>query len=202
MKGLIEFLKIVGTTAIVGIVILFFTKDNHFSCGALDAFSNESAGWLFVAFKTVLIVLTIWIVGLLAYFIMGVLNRINTFLYFAILTTMALHYFIFKAIVRSPEEHRELKEVICNKSSDDGMELEFIKLTKIEYDYVNSKTKWLPAVPDNTETIDVKYFRDDFFGEYHLEVELSLPKEVRIDSAKFSEWKLQENKYVYVRFQN
>ena len=137
MKGLIEFLKIVGTTAIVGLLILFFTKGKHFSCEALDAFSDESMfDLLFEALKVVLIALAIWAVGLLVYFVTGINNRINTFLYFIVLTTISLHFFIVKAIVSPPEKHRELKEIICSKSSDDGMELEFKKLTKKEYDFV------------------------------------------------------------------
>ena len=91
-------------------------------------------------------------------------------------------------MTRVPEKNRELKQVVCNKSTDDGMMLKFYKLKNNEYEFINSKTNWLPPIPKGADSIDISYFRDDFLGDFHLIIEMVLPFGQELDSIEFTNW--------------
>jgi len=198
MKKLIELFKIVGTSTVVGFFIIFFTRSNHMHCSALDAFIVESSIEVTInLIKVFFLIVLIWITGLIAYFFIKIKKQVNTFLYFSILTAIAFHFFIFKAITRQPEENRELKQEICRKSSDDGMMLNFKKLNKTEYDFINSKRKWLPTIPPESKSVEIEYYRDNFLGDYHLQIHLTLKEGEQLDTTKHKKWKLYEKRYYY-----
>jgi len=198
MKLFIEILKIIGISVATGLIILYFTKNNHFSCSALDAFSNEPSIALFFDFlKTILIAFGIWIVGLILYFALRKKKKINLLFYVSLLTTISLYSFMVKAVTRQPEGNRKLKQEICEKSTDDGMMLNFLSLNKAEYDFINSKTKWLPTIPEVSESVDINYWRDDFFGEYSLIIELTIPIGQTLDSITYPKWTLNGRKYMF-----
>jgi len=195
MKILTELIKILGITVIVGLIIIVIsTQGEHFSCSALDTFSGESS---INEFKTLLIAIVIWITAFTAYLFIRKNKNINQILYFAILTTIALHSPIINKIKRPLEEHRKLKEKICEKASDDGTLVNFEKLTKSEYDFINSKTNWLPSIPEKSKAINIEYIGDDFLGDYHLKIELALMQGAKIDSTKYPKWKLNGNIFFY-----
>jgi hypothetical protein len=198
MRLFLEILKIIGVSVATGLAILYFTKNNHISCSAIDAFSNEPSLALFFDFlKTILIALGIWIVGLIIYFVIRKKKKIKLLFYFSLLTTISLHSFIVKATTRQPEENRKLKQEVCSKSNDDGMMLNFLNLNKTEYDFINSKTKWLPTIPEVSESVDINYWRDDFFGEYSLIIELTIPIGQKLDSIAYPKWTLNGRKYMF-----
>jgi hypothetical protein len=198
MKLFIEILKIIGLSVVTGLIILYLTKNNHISCSALDAFSNEASIALFFDFlKTMLIAFVIWVVGLIIYFVLRKKKKINLLLYFSLLTTISLYSFMVKTVTRQPEENRQLKQEICEKATDDGMMLNFLNLNKAEYDFINSKTKWLPIIPELSESVDINYWRDDFFGEYSLKIELTIPIGQTLDSISYPKWTFNGKKYIF-----
>ena len=202
MKRTLNFFKIIGTSAIVAFSIILLTKNNHFSCSALDAFSsNSSFIIIFKAIHLLAIAIGIWIAGLIVFLFIRKKKEINIYLYFTLITTLSLSQLIWFAIGRIPEENRQLKEQICEKSSDDGMQLRFRKLTKDEYDFINSETKWLPEVPNQTKQINIDYFRDDFLGDFDLKIELELIENKSVDSLNFPNWTKRNGKYYYEDFQ-
>lgn len=204
MRLLIEILKIIGLSTLVGILVLFFSKSNHFSCSALEAFDNESSLALFFDFiKRMLIAFGIWLIGLISYFIIKKRRPINLLIFFPLLTIISLHSFITAAVSGAPEVvNRTQKENVCAKSTDDGMLLTFLNLNKDEYDFINSKTKWLPAVPVESAIINIQYYRDDFLGDYDLNIELKLKSEERLDTIEYPKWKFDGTNYHYNEFQN
>ena len=135
-----------------------------------------------------LIGFVIWIVGFVIYFLIKKRKQINLYVFFSILTIFSFHSFIITALTRVPEKNRELKQVVCNKSTDDGMMLKFYKLKNNEYEFINSKTNWLPPIPKGADSIDISYFRDDFLGDFHLIIEMVLPFGQELDSIEFTNW--------------
>lgn len=189
MKRFIELLKITGLSIAFGALIIYFTKSGHFRCSALDVFSDESSIYsFFEILKTVLIAIGIWTIGLILFYMLKQIKKISILLYFPLLTVIALHSFIIKASTREPEENRLLKQEVCSKSTDDGMLLNFYGLNKEEYDFINSKSQWLPSVPSESEIINIEYFRDGFVGDYDLQIELKLRSEEKLDSIKYPDW--------------
>jgi hypothetical protein len=199
MKLFVKFLKIICLSAAIGFIVLLLSKSNHFNCSALDAFDNDFV-FFFVLIKRLLVALGIWLIGLIAYFLIKKEKRISLLLYFSLLTIISLHSFIIAAFTREPERNRSLKQQICNKSTDDGMMLTFLNLDKDEYDFINSKKKWLPAVPNTTEIINLTYYRDEFLGDYDLIIDLKLRLDERIDTLKYPKWTFDGKIYHYREF--
>ncbi len=203
MKLFTELLKIIGLSTLVGILILFFSKSNHFSCSALETFDNESSFTLFFDFlKSMLIAFGIWLIGLISYFMIKKKRPINLLIFFPLLTIISLHSFITVAVTRALEVNRNQKENICAKSTDDGMLLTFRNLNKNEYDFIHSKTKWLPTIPLEPNIINIEYYRDEFLGDYDLSIELILKPEERLDTIEYPKWKFDGTNYHYNEFQN
>ncbi|MBL4755695.1 MAG: hypothetical protein JKY52_19140, partial [Flavobacteriales bacterium] len=171
-------------------------------CGALDAFDGESSVLLF--FQTIaklIIAIFIWLVGVAVFYILKRKKKINIPLYYSILTIVSLYFFIIKAIHREPEVNRDLKEIICAKGSDDGMELRFTFLNRVEYDFINSSSNWLPALPEGADSINIDYYRDSFIGDFHLIIDVSIPIGGELDSTKYPKWEKHENRYRYEDFE-
>lgn len=203
MKRVLDVIKIIGTSTLVGITILWFSKNDYYSCPALDAFSSESSLELTIkTFKLLVIGVGIWLIGLVGFFVIRKKRNLNVYLYFTVITVLSLSPMILKAINRAPEKNRQLKELICSKSKDDGMLLNFKHLTKEEYDFVNSETNWLPKVPENANNITIDYFRDDFLGDFHLTIELELSNNEKMDTLNFPNWTKRDGKYYYEDYQN
>ena len=201
MNQFVEILKIIGLSALVGVLVLFFSRSNHFSCSALEAFDNESSIELFFDFiKKSLIALGIWLIGLISYFLIKKKKPISVLLFFPLLTVISLQSFIVSAVTREPETNRVQKENVCAKSTDDGLVLTFLNLSKEEYDFINSKTKWLPAIPIESEIINIEYYRDDFLGDFVLNIELKLKPEGRLDTIEYPKWKFDGTTYHYKKF--
>jgi len=203
MKTIINILKIVGTSIVIGIFILFVTKSNHFSCPALEIFSNESSFSLMIeAIKMLFLSIGIWLIGLILFLIVRKKKKINIYLYFTIITIITLSPLIYNAIKRSPERNRSLKEEICKKGNDDGMMLTFKQLNKKEYNFINSETNWLPSIPNETKSINIDYYRDDFLGDFDLNIELELEENEKIDLVNFPGWTSDKGKLYYQDYQD
>ena len=203
-KKALDLLKIIGTSTIVAILILWLSKNDHYSCPAIDAFSSESSfGLMLKAFKLLAIGLGIWLIGLLGFFVIrNITIQLNIYIFFAVITTLSLSPILSIAINRTPETNRQLKITICSKSEDDGMWLNFKKLTKEEYDFVNSETHWLPKIPENSNNININYYRDDFLGDFHLSIDLELSSSEIMDSLSYPKWIKSKGKYYYEDYQN
>lgn len=203
MKKTFDFFKIIGISVAVGLAILFLSRNDHFSCSAIDAFSNKSSfSLLFKAFKLLSIAIGVWIAGLIAFLIIRQKKKINIYIYFTLITTLSLSPVILIVINRHPEENRQIKEHICSKGTDDGMQLSFQKLTKDEYHFINAETNWLPELPGQTKYINIDYYRDDFIGDFHLKIEIELIENGTIDSIRFPKWKNSDNRYYYEDYQD
>ncbi len=203
MKYLVRLLKIIGVSVLTAFVILLLTRNNHINCSALNTFSGESSIGLFFDFlKTVLIGFGIWIVGIVIYFLIKKKKQINLYIFFSLLTIFSLHSFIITALMRAPEKSRELKQGICNKSTDDGMMLNFNQLKKDEYDFINLKTNRLPTIPKEADSINISYFRDDLLGDYHLIIEMILPSEQELDTLEYPKWTLNKGRYRFEEYED
>lgn len=199
MKILIELIKIIATSVVVALLILLATKSYQFHCAPLDAFISQSG--IFSFFKVMewfVVAIVIWLIGVITYFIIKRKRTINILLYFSILTTIAFYSFIINAIKREPETNRELKEVICSKGSGDEMKCTFKALTTDEYNFINSEINhWLPLIPENTDSINIDYFHDDFFGDFRITIEMFIPPGEELDTLKFDKWKKYKNYYLF-----
>ncbi len=203
MKLLIKIAKILVSTALtVYLLTLIFTGSYHYSWSALDAFHGGNSLTQFFGFLVkAFFALTIWVVGFFLYFGSQRIKKINALLYFPLLTTVALFSFIYSAVTVEPEWNRSLKMQICAKAQDDGMELTFDDLTKEEYDFINSKRKWLPEIPVESKTIRIHYFRDDFLGDFDLNIWLTLNSDTPLDTLKYPDWGYDGTYYYYNAFQ-
>jgi len=124
---------------------------------------------------------------------------VRWYLYFSILTILSLHTFFIAAFSREPVEPNVLVQQVCNKSTDDGSELEFKNLTKEEYSFINAKTNWLPSIPDESQSVNVFYYRELLFSDYKLRVNFALKGNEPLDSIEYPGWKLVGKSYRYER---
>jgi len=200
MKVLIELIKIIAVTIIVGYLILNLTQNDYVYCEAIDEFSNSSIG-IFDYLGVILLAFIIWIAGFVIYFLIKKKKKLNIYLYFSILTLIAFHSFIYNEFTRAPEQDREIKIRICEKSTDDGMQLNIKKLNKNEYDYIN-KTNWLPSLPNETKSVNVKYYRDHFLGDFHLIIDLEIPLGQKLDTTVYSKWTFNGKTYRFEEYQD
>ena len=82
---------------------------------------------------------------------------------------------------------------ICQKGTDDGMELTLDKLTPQEYAYITNG-KWPVHLPAGAQSASIDYWRDNWFGEYSIQVHASIPADSFALASADSTWKLVENK--------
>lgn len=198
MKRFIEILKIMTISIVMGIIVLIVTKSHYISCSGLEVFNKSSS---YASMFGIGVAFGIWIIGFILYYSIKKKKKIYLLIYFPLLTIISLHQNISEVVHREPEKDRAIKQQICNKSSDDGMMLIYLNLDKTEYDFINSKSKWLPEVPLGAKEININYYRDDFLGDFSLKIELRLKKGERLDVNKFPEWILNGSTYSYQRFQ-
>lgn len=186
MEKVITFLQTIITSTTVGVLIFLLTKNNHFSCPALEVFNNKSSIDLMIAtIKLLATIIVVWFLGLISFLVIRKKKKINIYVYFAIVTTIAFTPLIYKAFIRIPEKNRLIKEEICQKGNDDGMQLILKQLTKNEYNLINSETNWLPVIPNETKNINIDYYRDSFIGDFHLIIELKLNDNETIDLKQY-----------------
>jgi hypothetical protein len=203
MKLFLEILKIIGLSTVVGFLVYCLILSTDFSCSALDTFYNESVyEHFFHILKKLLIAFGIWISGIIIYFKIKKKKLINLLVFISLLTILSLYSFIIKAVSRIPDKNKELKQEVCRKSTDDGMWLEFNNLSKIEYDFINSKNKYLPSVPEESDTINIKFYRDSFLGDFDLNIELKLKPDESLDTIKYPNWYFDGKIYHFNDFQN
>lgn len=55
--------------------------------------------------------------------------------------------------------------------------------------YLYNKSEWLPLIPSHSESVVIKYYRDDFLGDYSFNMWIEIPARPKFDSIKFSELK-------------
>ncbi|MEC3907842.1 hypothetical protein VOI54_12505 [Tamlana sp. 2201CG12-4] len=207
---IIEFLKIIAVSAITSLIWFILptrtTKETDgVDCDTLIEFYNIDYISDFFQILLILVVIVVtWIVGVLIYYYLRRKRKINIYLYFTVATLISLSTMYFK-----PKEKKnivnispEMKNVICKKGSDDGMFLQLDNLTNNEYEYLRSLKKWWPEIPNEANSINVEYYRDDFLGDFSFDINLDLPNIIEIDSIKYPEWTKIDGKYHFSKSQN
>lgn len=204
MKVFLLAIRILVVSIITAALILFTCFVSNVSCSAVDAFLGEASFHRIINFyKHVIFAVVTWFVGLIIYIFKPKQKPTRYKAYFIFLTTISLA----PVMKNSYDNHSTLKpdlvNSICQKSSDDGMEARYKNLSKREYDYLNTKRHRLPEIPEETESVSIYYVRDDFFGEFDLNITLKLNSNSILDSTNYKGWKHQsESTYNFVDFQH
>lgn len=137
----------------------------------------------------------IFIVGIVLFLI--VKKKINKnkydkikLIYFAIFPFLIFH----NQFLRIPINlmNRKMVNSICAKSSSNGMQTESNDLYLKEYRYLQGELFLLPDIPKSSSNIDVKYYHDDFLGDFSLEVQLLCASDEVIDTTK-GKWSIKKD---------
>lgn len=186
------FFSVLASVSVFVVLKILNNLVSHASCSQLHAFDGGSS---FVeAFTGFLLMIFIFIIGLITYFIIRMWVTVNPIIYFVFITIIASHDIsinIYNNLV-TKDVDRVIKTSICNKSSDDGMECEFKKLNIEEYNYIQHNNKWLPIAPSTTQDVTILYYRDDFLGDYNLNIRIKVAQKEKLDSIDFPKWELVE----------
>lgn len=148
----------------------------------------------------------ILIAGFVIYLKIQKTGKVNVILYFMILSLIISIQNIKGIYNHYIDRAKKIKEQICNKSTDDGMLCEFKDLTCEEYFFISKDSK-LPIIPDNSKDITIHFFRDDFFVDYNLVIDIWIPEQ-KSESNIVKDWtKTKETvngfiKYEYQQSQN
>ena len=180
--------------SILTISILTIVKRlSSIDCDALFAFSDVSISYIFA-------MIGIWVIGFI--FFSKTKCQIDVKIFFIALSLISSSAICRDIVLNFDNIQRDLKESICEKSTDDGMLCEMTNLSKQEYDYVMRDQLNL-SVPTEANNISIYYYRDTFLGEYILSMSLEMPPYQKIDSINYSNWVISdslENKKIKYTF--
>lgn len=170
--------------------IFSYVYDN--SCFFLNDISGNNLG-MNEYIGTVMLSVCILGLGSILYLILNSKLKKIVYWYFFILTLASCsNLFLYaydKIGITSP--NRALEEVLCTKIEDDGMSCKMNNLTQIEYTYLGEIGFKMPELPIGiNHNISVRYFRDSFFGEYSLNIDVMMRSKEPLDSLKQPTWKL------------
>ena len=194
--------KILITSILTVATIIGINKLTSVSCSQIEVFNGDS---LFQSLKFlgfIIIGIGIWFIG----------YKLSKRLKFE--NNQLIFYFIFISLVSTSNigkkiwknnfsSSKELIRSICSKSQDDGMMYNANGLSTDEYNYLTDGSGWLPEMPLVSKNIEISYYRDDFLGDYSLNIKIEIPIDESIDSLKYPEWeKNEENKYVFSKGSN
>ncbi len=158
------------------------------NCTQTDIFTGDSLYLFIKSFIVFIIGCLIWTFGYLFFL---KFERWHSLVkkYFILLTILASFPLVNSIWKNSFRSDRQLSQSICSKSSDDGMFCSMNRLSFDEYMYLNKKSEWLPLIPPHSESVIINYYRDDFLGDYSLNMWIDLPVRPKFDSIKFSQFK-------------
>lgn len=90
-------------------------------------------------------------------------------------------------------KYKEVIQSICDKSIGDGMTFKSRQLSKKEYDYLVRIFYIIPELPATAREIDIKYYHDDFLGDYGLKIDFECELNEKIDTlSPGKHWSLYE----------
>lgn len=191
-----EFLKkiivplLITLSFVFTLLIIEITTDNN--CISISPFEYTSIfEWLFI--KVIIIFLSIiWFIVYVIYYKMSKKRKLNPFLIFGLVSILISFGLIQSIVINITDQNIELKKAICAKAKDDGMMCEINSLSYEEYQFF-SNYGWFPQIPKETEKINIDYYRDDFLGDFILNIEIFIPKNETIDSIELKEWEKTKN---------
>ncbi len=183
----------IGTGCLIFLIYYLVIDLNYgYTCAFLENISGTiKDDFEFVGH--VLLLVIILILGSIIYIIFNKKLKNKAFIYFVILTLFSFGNFgVHHALkIGNTPENEILEEILCTKIIDDGMFCEMNNLNQIEYTYLGANGFKMPELPlDINPRIDVLYFRDNFFGEFTLDINVAIPLKQSIDSLKYPKWKL------------
>jgi hypothetical protein len=94
-------------------------------------------------------------------------------------------------------ENRNIRKSICQKSTDDGQIFKVENLKFDEYNFYSNKTSWFPKIPISGDSISIEYYRDDFLGDYSLQIKMKTTEQ--IDSKKWKEYNMYISKPPWIK---
>ncbi len=104
-------------------------------------------------------------------------SRINVYIFFTLVSLILSAPIITDIITKFANPNPKIAKQICLKSEDDGMNLTMNSLDFKEYSYVRElSNNWLPELPQESFNIHILYYRDDFIGDFDLNIIINLPK--------------------------
>ncbi len=85
--------------------------------------------------------------------------------------------------------NEKTKVSICNKSISKGLFAESKNLTFEEYEFIRKSCNF-PQIPINSKSIYLKYYEDDFLGDYSTEIHFNIGIKDTFNNIK--RWKSEE----------
>lgn len=148
--------------------------------GALGYFSIT----LMVGIGIFLVVQALWRERLGAYY-----DRFRV-VYGAMLAILLFHNALIEIYhnIFSPN----LKAAICSKTFSDGMTTSSTGLELAEYVLLQSDFSLLPDLPGSAHDINIRYFHDDFLGDYNLRVRIVCEKTELLE-AQYGTWSIDQD---------
>lgn len=194
-------IKIVGTSLIVGFLVLYLRPRPEQICLAVDYFvSNTSDGQDFISFiKHTGLAILLWTIGFLIWSTSKVKKYVNLILYFIILSIGSMSGIIYNSI-NTPRIFPVLALNICNKATGDYSDITFKNLEFHEYQFLNARDEWMPNIPRNANSINIDYYHDSFIGDFDLTIDFKLPPGEELDSLEFSGWDKVGDSYRFNEF--
>ncbi len=181
------------------LIALNVALDND--CLALSAFRLNSISVFLFSLVVLGAFVIILLAGFIIYFKYLTAIKVNLIVYFLSLSLIVCIPLIKNIFDLLTDQHRVIKDSICEKSTDDGMICLMSNLTYDEYCYLSDNT-WLPSIPGSSENIAIEYYRDDFIGDFSLAISIWLPND-QIQDIDFEKWdsvkgkRRNSSKFVY-----
>jgi hypothetical protein len=187
---LLLYIKIIGVSMITAVLIIRLLPKSEHICDAVDYFVgslNRGLPGLFFLIKAGIAVI-LWTLGTLFWSHTRISKRINIYLYFFLVSVFSMSGIIHSALNSPQNTIPEVAVNICNKATGDFQELSFVNLTVEEYNYLNSRDKWMPSIPTVADSLNIEYYHDSFIGDFDLTIDFVLPKGMSLDTLEFSKW--------------
>jgi hypothetical protein len=86
----------------------------------------------------------------------------------------------------------DLKAAICSKTLSDGMITSSIGLDLAEYALLQGDFFLLPDLPVSAHDINIRYYHDNFLGDYNLQVRIVCEKTELLE-AQYGTWSIDED---------
>lgn len=167
-------LGLIIVTLISGLIFWINLRFDN-DCLALSVFESTTIKDFFNAIVLLGFLGLILITGFVICYKLQKSRKVNLILYFTILSLIISIPNIKGIYTDCFDSNKNVKERICDKSTDDGMLCEFAELTFDEYIFI-TKDSWLPKIPNDSKNISVHYYRDNFLGDYNLIITIWIPE--------------------------
>jgi hypothetical protein len=189
--------KIYITSIITIAIVIAVNKLTSVSCSQIDIFKGDSLFLLLKFLGYAILGFVIWVIGYKVSKRLK-LEKHQLILYFIFVSLVSTSNIGMKIWENNFSSSKELIKSICSKSKDSGMIYKANGLTADEYNYLTDGSGWLPKTPIIAKNIEISYYRDEFLGDYSLNIEIEIPANESIDSSKYPKWKKKrDNIYIY-----